>query len=207
MDITNFGLFLAASALVAVAPGPSTLLVLSHALSRDIRRPISLIVGALCGNALLVLVTVLGMSALILASQTAFEVLRWIGAGYLIYLGVQYWRAPSAPVQASARAPLARYRTLVVQAFLTSVTNPKGLVFYFAFLPQFVSPGTATQVQLLVLGLCYVAIFVAALSIYAFAGQAVAQLFSSPRAVRLKNRITGGFLILAGLSFLRYERG
>lgn len=206
MDITNFGLFLVASAVVAAAPGPSTLLVLSHALSRDLRRPISLIVGAFCGNTLLVLVTVLGISALILASQTAFEVLRWIGAGYLIYLGVRYWRAPSDPVRASTNARTARYRVLFVQAFLTSVTNPKGLVFYFAFLPQFVSSDYSTQFQLLVMGSCYVAIFITALSICALAGRRIAHLFSSSRAVRLKNRITGGFLIVAGLSLLRYER-
>ncbi len=206
MDLTTYGLFLLTSAAVGAAPGPSTLLVLSHALGQDPRRPASLIAGAFCGNVVFVLATVLGLSAVILASQTAFEIVRWIGAGYLIYLGVRYWRAPSNPVRTSAASGTAAYRALFVQAFVTSTTNPKGIVFYFAFLPLFVSPGLPAQIQLLILGSSYVVIFISALTIYAIAGRRIAGLFANPKAVRLKNRITGGFLLVAGLSLLRYER-
>ncbi len=73
------------------------------------------------------------------------------GGNDLIYLGVRYWRAPSNPVRTSAAAGTAAYRTLFVQAFVTSTTNPKGIVFYFAFLPLFVSPGLPAQIQLLIL--------------------------------------------------------
>ena len=206
MDLTTYGLFLLTSAAVGAAPGPSTLLVLSHALGQDPRRPASLIAGAFCGNVVLVLATVLGLSAVILASQTAFEIVRWIGAGYLIYLGVLYWRAPSDPVRARAAAGNAAYRALFLQAFVTSTTNPKGIVFYFAFLPLFVSPGLPPQVQLLILGSSYVVIFISALTIYAIAGRRIAGLFANRNAVRLKNRVTGGFLVLAGLSLLGYQR-
>ncbi len=99
MDLTTYGLFLLTSAAVGAAAGPSTLLVLSHALGQDPRRPASLIAGAFCGNVVLVLAPVLGLSVVMLASQTAFEIVRWIGAGYLIYLGVRYWRAPPAPLR------------------------------------------------------------------------------------------------------------
>lgn len=206
MDLASFGLFLLASGAVALAPGPSTLLVLSHALGRDARRPASLIAGAFFGNLLLVLVTVSGISALLLASQTAFELLRWVGAGYLIYLGLRTWFAPVELLQTGAVSDSAAYRALFVQAFLTSVTNPKGLVFYLAFLPLFVSPGWPVQLQLVILGGAYVLIFMAALALYALAGRRVARFFTSARVLRLKNRVTGGLLILAGLSLLRYQR-
>ncbi len=206
MDLTAYGLFLLTSAAVAAAPGPSTLLVLSHALGQDPRRPASLIAGAFCGNAVLVLATVSGLSAVILASQTAFEIVRWIGAGYLIYLGVRYCRAPPGPVRARAASGVAAYRPLFVQAFVTSAANPKGLMFYIAFLPLFVSPGLPAQVQLLILGSSYVVIFMSVLTIYAIAGRRIAGLFANPKAVRLKNRVTGGMLLAAGLSLLRYER-
>ncbi len=205
LDPATFALFLVASAAVGVAPGPSTLLVLSHALGGDKRQPFCLIAGALLGNLVLVLATVSGLSALILASPAGFEVLRWLGAGYLIYLGFCYWRAPADPLRARA-AHTSACRALVAQAFLTSVTNPKGLAFYFAFLPQFVTPGADTAPQLLFLGAAYVAVFIAALSLYALAGQRLARLFARPRAVAWKNRFTGGLLTLAGLALLRYER-
>ncbi len=206
MDLATYGLFLLTSAPVGAAPGPSTLLVLSHALGQDPRRPASLIAGAFCGNVVLVLATVLGLSAVILASQTAFEIVRWIGAGYLIYLGARYWCAPSDPVRAGAASGAAAYRALFFQAFVTSITNPKGFVFYFAFLPLFVSPGLPAQVQLLILGSSYLVVFISTLTIYAIAGRRIAGLFANPKAVRLKNQITGGFLVVAGLSLLRYQR-
>ena len=205
MDFLSFSLFLATVALVAFAPGPSTLLVLSNAVSGDVRRPVALILGAALGNILLVTVTVLGVSTLVLASQTAFEVLRWIGAGYLIYLGIAYWRAPARLLTAAA-AGRGTYSVLALQAFLTSVTNPKGLVFYFAFLPQFLSPVFAAGPQLAVLGGCYIVMFVLALSTYALAGRRIASLFSTARAMKWKNRMTGGLLIGSGLLLLRYER-
>ncbi len=79
-------------------------------------------------------------------------------------------------------------------------------MFYFAFLPLFVTPGLPTEVQLVILGSSYVIVFISALTIYAIAGRRIAGLFANPKAVRLKNRITGGFLVLAGLSLLRYQR-
>ncbi len=180
--------------------------MLSHALGGERRRPFCLIAGAFCGNLVLVLATVFGLSALILASQTGFEVLRWLGAGYLIYLGIRYWRAPADPIRTSAAADAAACRALATQAFLTSVTNPKGLVFYFAFLPQFVTPGADSAPQLLFLGASYVAVFIGALALYALAGQRLARLFARRRAVAWRNRVTGGLLVLAGLALLRYER-
>jgi len=208
LDILGFGLFLLTAAVLALAPGPSTLLVLSHALSGDPRRPLSLMAGALLGNLLLIAMTVLGLSAILFASQNGFTVLRWIGAGYLIWLGITYWRnleAVAPDVQNQARpVQVLRYRALLSQAFLTSVTNPKGLLFYFAFLPQFAPAGSSKQ--FLLLGGSYLALFMIALGLYALAGHRLAALIASPKVQLWKNRLTGGLLITAGLSLLRAER-
>ena len=206
MDWTNFSIFVMAAVAVAAAPGPTVLQILSHSVSGDPRRPASLIAGSICANTLMVLATVLGLSALILASQTAFTVLRWVGAGYLMFLGIQYWRARSTAMAIGGVAPAKPYRALFVQAALTSVTNPKGLVFYVAFLPQFVTPGPGSHLQLALLGATYVGICVVVDTGYAMAGRSAARLFASPRAVRWKDRITGVALIGAGLSLLRYQR-
>lgn len=208
MDAIGFGFFLLTAAALALAPGPSTLLVLSHALSGDPRRPLSLMAGALLGNLLLIAMTVLGLSALVFASQHGFTLLRWIGAGYLIWLGLGYWRSleTAAPdLRDPARSvQVLRYRALASQAFLTSVTNPKGLLFYFAFLPQFAPTGGSRA--FLLLGGCYLAVFMIALALYALAGHRLAALIVKPRVRLWKNRLTGGLLIGAGLSLLRAER-
>ncbi len=208
MGAVDFGLFLLTAAVLALAPGPSTLLVLSHALSGDRRRPLSLMAGALLGNLLLIVVTVLGLSAVLLASQTGFMLLRWIGAAYLIWLGIAYWRglgttAPAVGNQAQSIQAL-RHRALVSQAFLTSVTNPKGLLFYFAFLPQFAPAGGSGT--FLLLGGSYLTLFMAALALYALAGHRLAALVVNPKIQLWKNRLTGGLLIGAGLLLLRPER-
>lgn len=209
MDTAAYLLFLATAALLALAPGPSTLLVLSHALSGDLRRPLSLILGALLGNLVLIAVTVLGLAAVILASQTAFSILRLAGAAYLIWLGISYWCAATSLTVPSVRpapaVPGLRYRALALQAFLTSTTNPKGLLFYFALLPQFAPAGGS--LNLLLLGGSYLALFMAALGLYALAGRTLARLVARPAVQRWKNRITGALLVALGGSLLRAERG
>lgn len=206
MDLTSLWIFLIAAFVVAAAPGPTTLQILSHALSGDPKRPASLIAGAVFANVAMVAATVLGLSALILASQTAFTVLRWVGAGYLVYLGIQYWRARREATISTGTGGTWSYRRLFVQAALTSLTNPKGLVFYLAFLPQFIGPGWDPSVQLAILGASYVGLCIVVDIGYAVAGRLLARFVISPVFNRWKNRITGTILIGAGLSLVRAER-
>ncbi len=206
MDWTLYSLFLAAGLTVAAAPGPTVLQIFAQSLTGDIRRPVSLIAGSLLANALMVSATVLGISAVILASQTAFDIMRWIGSAYLIYLGIQYWRMRGAVLSPAGPPPAKPYRVLFFQAALTSLTNPKGLVFYIAFLPQFVAPGGDPQFQLAVLGASYILLCLIADSGYVLAGRMLTRLFATPRAMRITNRLTGTALIAAGLSLLRVQR-
>ena len=211
MNWTLYGAFLIAAFVVAAAPGPTVLQIFSHATSGDPRRPASLIAGSIFANTIMVSATVIGIIAVIIASQSAFTVLRWVGSGYLICLGLYYWRMRAAALTASGSSAegssaAIRYRVLFMQAALTSLTNPKGLVFYIAFLPQFVSAGADPHVQLGVLGASYIGLCVIADTGYALAGQAFSGLIMTSRMVRLRNRITGTVLVGAGLSLLRYER-
>jgi len=206
MDGTVYSMFLVAAFVVAASPGPTVLQIFAQSLSGDFRRPASLIAGSMFANTLMVLATVLGVSALIVASQSAFNVLRWIGSGYLIYLGVHYWRMQVAPLNLPSRSTAVRYKVLFVQAALTSLTNPKGLVFYIAFLPQFVTPGADPHFQLAILGVSYIGLCLVTDIGYALAGRAFSGLLMSAGAVKLKNRITGTVLVAAGLSLLGYQR-
>ena len=203
MNWIHYGVFLATAFVVAAAPGPTVLQIFSQALSGDARRPASLIVGSVTANALMVAASVLGIGVVIVASQTVFTTLKWVGAGYLIWLGVHYWMMPAGSLASARPARRVPYRALFIQAILTSLTNPKGLAFYAAFLPQFVTPRGDPASQLAILGASYVGLCLLVDIGYAFAGMAVSGLTLSARAVRLKNRITGSALIGAGLSLLR----
>ena len=207
MDWALFGVFLAAGLLVAAAPGPTVLQIFAQSMSGDPRRPASLIAGAVLANALMVAATITGVGAVIVASQTAFTILRWVGSAYLVYLGIHYWRMRADPMTVSMPTRARPYRLLFIQAALTSLTNPKGLVFYIAFLPQFVSPAADPVWQLAVLGVAYIGLCLIADIGYALAGLALANLSLSRRAVMLKNRLAGSVLIGAALSLLRVERG
>lgn len=203
MTWIHYGMFLVTAFMVAAAPGPTVLQIFSQALSGDARRPASLIVGAMLANVLMVAGSVLGIGAAIVASQTVFAILKWVGAGYLIWLGLHYWRTVAEPLSADRAARRAPCRALFAQAMLTSLTNPKGLAFYVAFLPQFVMPSGDPAMQLAVLGAGYVGLCLLADIGYACAGMAVSELSLSVRVVRLKNRLTGSALVCAGLSLLR----
>jgi len=206
MNGTVYLMFLVAGFVVAASPGPTVLQIFAQSMSGDVRRPASLIAGSIVGNAVMVLATVLGVSALILASQTAFIALRWIGSGYLVYLGIHYWRMRATPLNVPRRSAPTRYKVLFVQGAMTSLTNPKGLAFYVAFLPQFVTSGADPHDQLAVLGVSYIGLCLITDMGYALAGLKLAGLMMSSRAVRLRNRITGTVLVAAGLSLLGYQR-
>lgn len=206
MDWTGFGVFIVSAAVVAAAPGPTVLQICSQAMSRDPLRPASLIAGSIFANILMVLATVLGIGALIVASQPAFNLLRWIGSGYLIYLGFHYWRMRAVPLSIPGGTAARPYRVLFFQAVLTSLTNPKGLVFYLAFLPLFVSPEGDPDVQLTMLGITYISLCLIVDIGYAIAGSALSGLLLTARAMRWKNKITGTALIGAGISLFRFER-
>jgi homoserine/homoserine lactone efflux protein len=198
--------FLVAALVVAAAPGPTVLQIFSQSMSGDLRRPASLIAGSILANALMVVTTVLGLNALILASQPAFNLLKFIGSAYLIYLGIHYWRMRAEPIIASGHQIAKPYRVLFLKGALTSITNPKGLVFYVAFLPQFVTLGSDPHDQLAILGISYIVLCLFVDIGYALAGRAFSRLAMTARAVRLKNRITGTIFIAVALSLMRYER-
>jgi threonine/homoserine/homoserine lactone efflux protein len=133
------------------------------------------------------------MGALLLASETAFTIAKLAGAAYLVYLGVQLWRAPSpvvAPVAGGAGKPDASILRAFAEGFLVAVSNPKGIIFFAAFLPQFMTPGTPYLLQLLVLGGTFVAIeIVYELLLAGLAHRIAPWLVRHGRAF---NKVTGG---------------
>ena len=140
---------------LSLTPGPNGLLSLSHGVRFGLARTVFTVAGGVSGFMVLVAASLAGMGALLAASETAFTIAKWIGAVYLVYLGIRLWRAPAAAVSArtddmpAAEAGAVR---LFTQGFLVAVSNPKALIFFAAFLPQFMVQGASYWLQLVVLG-------------------------------------------------------
>ncbi len=199
--------FVAATVVLILIPGPNVALIVANSLSHGARRALLTVAGISSAMVLQLALTALGMTSLLLVLAEWFEWLRWLGVGYLVYLGIRAWRAPTEDLGAVAARDGGSGRRMFWQGFLVSATNPKVLLFYAAFFPQFIDPAAPLALQLGLLSLTFLAIAVTLDSGFALiAGRARGWLAGTSRA-RLRNRLTGGFLIGAGLGLALARRG
>ncbi len=158
--------FLAASLVLAVTPGPVVFYVVTRSVTQGRAAGLASVFGAALGNLGNALGAALGLAALFAASATAFTLVKYAGAGYLIYLGVQTWRAAGQPTLPGATPPAVPLRRIFRDGLVVALLNPKTTLFFAAFLPQFVAP-TAPAMQTVLLGLLFVLIATATDSLYA----------------------------------------
>jgi len=200
--------FFLAACLIAVSPGSGAVLSMSHGLSYGVRRTSATILGLELALVLVLVIAGAGVGSLLVASETAFNTIKFLGAGYLIYLGWSQWRAPvhtDEKRQARSAAPTTWWqRTLT--GFLTNATNPKGIVFMVAVLPQFIDHQQALWLQLLVMALTMVAVDLVVMHGYAFAASRMQRFFSNAHALKMQNRFFGGVLMLVGTGLFFFKR-
>jgi threonine/homoserine/homoserine lactone efflux protein len=193
--------FAAAAAVVIAIPGPTTLMVTGHAMSSGTRVALASLLGVALGDFTAIACSVLGLGAVLAASAEAFTVLKWAGALYLIYLGIKLWRAPAVPLGAAAAGQGARRSVgrAIAESFSVTLLNPKGLLFFAAFLPQFIDPHRAVLPQVIVLALTFELLAASSLALYIFMTARARHIMDSPRAIKIMNRAGGTMLIGAGL--------
>ncbi len=146
---------------LSLTPGPNGLLSLTHGACFGFRPTIYTVLGGALGFFILIAASLAGMGTLLAASEKAFTIAKWIGAAYLVYLGIRVWRSPAPAISLSApdSAPReARRLRMFNQGFLVAVSNPKALIFFAAFLPQFMAPGVSFPVQLAIFGGTFVVV-------------------------------------------------
>lgn len=195
MSIELYVAFVLASAVLIVIPGPNVALIVGTSIAHGRRAGLMTVAGTSAAMVPLLALTVLGLQALLEVTASVFEWLRWIGVGYLIWLGVRTWRSAPTLLSLQDRAP--SMRVVFAQAALVSFTNPKTLLFYAAFFPQFLSPDADPTAQLLLLSITFLAIALVLDSCWALLADRARPLLQG--RARLRNRITGGFLIGAGV--------
>jgi homoserine/homoserine lactone efflux protein len=192
IDHSLYLAFVAAVTVLMLIPGPNVALIVANSVAHGPRYGLLTVAGTSTAMVLQLALVVLGMTPLLGALGSWFEVLRWIGVGYLVFLGIKEWRAPAIdltrtmPERKSPRAMLTR-------ALLVSMSNPKTLLFYGAFFPQFVSAEHAFLPQVVLLSMTFVVIAVLVDGSWALAAARARHLLA--RRGRLRNRIAGGMLM------------
>lgn len=191
--------FVAASAVLLVIPGPTILLVVSYALGRGWKVAAPVAVGVALGDLTAMTLSMLGVGALLASSALLFTAVKWIGAGYLVWLGVKLWRA-GATLEAEARTEPVAARRMLAHAWLVTTLNPKSIVFFVAFLPQFLDPARPFWPQMAIFEATFVLLAFANAFGYALLAARARRLARNPRAIRLVNRAGGTALIAAGVA-------
>jgi homoserine/homoserine lactone efflux protein len=203
--------YFAACWVIAVSPGSGAVLSMSHGLSYGLRRTTTTIFGLQAGLVIVLLVAGGGLGALLLASEQAFVVVKTVGALYLIYLGIQQWRArvESGATQdgaAAARVAVMSRRRRFATGLLTNVTNPKGIIFMVAVLPQFIDPNRPLAPQLAILAATMCGVDLVVMHGYALLASRMQGLFRNARAVLWQNRFFGSVLMAVGAALFFVRR-
>ena len=192
--------FTLAASIVLAIPGPTVLLVIGYSLSHGRRIAASTVAGVALGDLVAMTVSLAGLGALLATSATLFTILKWIGAAYLVYLGIRLWRTPVPETPDAADAPVdgSTGRRAFRQAFVVTMLNPKSIAFFVAFVPQFVNPHTASLLDLAILEATFVALAAFNAALYALLAGQARRLLTAPVWRRRLNRTGGTALIGAG---------
>ena len=199
--------FVAASSALLAVPGPTVMLVVSYALGRGRQSGWATVPGVTLGDFTAMTISLLGAGAVLAASATLFTTLKLVGAGYLIWLGIQLWRADVSSGDLAATAVVLGPRRMFANAYAVTALNPKSIVFFIAFVPQFVATDRPLLPQFVILEVTFLALAAINVALWAVLAGEMRARFREPATLRLVNRIGGGFLIGAGLLTAAVRRG
>jgi threonine/homoserine/homoserine lactone efflux protein len=157
LDLQNWLVYTAAAVGLSLTPGPNGLLALTHGALYGARRTVFTILGGSVGFAAVIALSMFGIGALLAANVGLLVLLKWLGGAYLVWLGIQVWRSP-ALAQSRTEAKLTSGRSLFQAGLFSALSNPKGILFFVAFLPQFIDPAQSLIVQFVIMAATFVVI-------------------------------------------------
>ena len=197
MSIEHWLAFVAASAILLAIPGPTILLVISYALGHGRKVASATVAGVALGDFTAMTASMLGLGALLATSAAIFTVLKWVGAAYLIWLGIKLWRAPIAieGADGTMSVPAEKPLRIFLHTYVVTALNPKSIVFFVAFLPQFLDLSRPLFNQMLI----FETTFLVLATLYALMASAARHTIRKPKVQTIVNRTGGSLLIGAGL--------
>ncbi len=212
MTLDTWLAFFVAAWLICLSPGPGVLSCVSAGLNHGFRLALWTIVGLQAGATVTLIVVGVGLGAVLAASPLAFMAIKWLGAAYLVYLGVNQWRSADAPLRAPveelprvarAEVPLA----LFLRGLIVNSTNPKGILFTASVLPQFIDPAAPQLAQYLIVWVTLLFTDVCCMSGYTALGVQALGFLQNPVAARWTNRVFGALFIAAGVGLAVFKHG
>ena len=205
MTLETWWLFLGAIVLIASTPGPNVLYVTTRSIRFGMRASLVAMMGCLLALVLMLVGSVAGLSALLITLPAAFDALRYLGAAYLIWLGIQTWRAPDEPEGQAVAPPEASLVATFRGGFLVGISNPKLLVFAAAFFPQFMEPSAPWVPQFLVQVATFLAVEASAYVTVGLTARGLSRYLVQRIWQQRINRLTGVIFAAFGCALLRYR--
>lgn len=202
MSIEHWLAFVAASAVLLAIPGPTILLVISYALGHGRKATTATVAGVALGDFTAMTASMLGLGALLAASAAIFTALKWIGAAYLIYLGIKLWRVPVSDRSAEtedAETGKERPFRIFLHTYAVTALNPKSIIFFVAFLPQFLDTSKPIAFQMMIFEVTFLALATLNATTYGLMASMARKTIRKPSVQRLVNRTGGTLMIGAGL--------
>ena len=204
MDWGPLAAFTGLTVLASITPGPAVLLVMAHGLKGGWGSSVRASLGVQAGNGIYLLLSAVGLGAILAASETLFHAIKWIGAGYLVYLGLR------AIVRARVAAPTGGREPILArpfqQAAMSQLANPKSVLFFGALMPQFLQTDFPLVPQYLAFALICFAVEMPVLAFYGWLAARGRGMFTSPRSIAWRERLSGGALVAVGASIAAVKR-
>ena len=198
MELGTWLLYAAAALGLSLTPGPNGLLALTHGALYGVKKTAFTIAGGALGFTAVIALSLFGIGALLAASAELLIVLKWIGGLYLVWLGIQVWRSPAIGSIATSSRPVVTRTAVFRQGFLAAVSNPKGILFFVAFLPQFLVTDSPLVIQFAIMTLTFVGIEIVTETLIALGSEKV-QPFLARYGKRV-NQAFGGVFVAIGIA-------
>ncbi len=207
MDLSTWIAFFAAAWAISLSPGAGAIAAMSAGLNHGLRRGWPIVFGLVAGIWTQIVVVGIGLGALIAASSLAFLVVKWAGVAYLVWLGIQQWRAPAVPVVAAdSQAPEVTGRALFLRGWMVNAVNPKGTVFLLAVVPQFLELTRSLAPQYAVIAGTLAFTDIVVMALYMVLAARVLRLLRAPTHLKAMNRVFGGLFVLAGSLLATFKK-
>lgn len=199
MTIELWAAFAMASALLLVIPGPTILTVISYSIAHGSRANVPLVAAVALGDCTALFLSTVGLGAVLATSALMFNAVKWAGGLYLIYLGIKLLRSNASPVVFDKVDFSDSWLTLFRNTWLVTALNPKGIIFFVAFLPQFINPSQAVALQLWILSVTFITLATINALFYSVFAARARNILSTPDAQRRFNLGGGALLTIAGV--------
>lgn len=198
MPAAQFTLFVSVTFIMSASPGPVMLSCMTNGGRYGMKKAFEGMLGASLGNLVLVALSALGLGLIVSQNDVLFNIVKWLGAGYLVFLGLQIIRQPIARNDLHEAAVTTNDKSVLFSSFGIAISNPKGLIYFGALFPQFINYQESLGIQFLILTLVFLTTDFIWMSVYALAGNKIMSWLKTPKHQLLFNYISGAVLMAAG---------